>query len=71
MQFVRSFATSRRALASYACAKPSNLYIVRHGARLDQLEPKWREEAKSLGEYMQDFIIRGTRCWAILFSLVE
>jgi len=50
MQFVRSITTSRRALASYACSKPSNLYIVRHGARLDQLEPKWREEAKSLGE---------------------
>jgi hypothetical protein len=69
-----SAATSanRRALASYACVQPSHLYVVRHGARLDQMKPEWLDEAASLGAHRRaTFSFAQTYLSIILHATVE
>ena len=39
---------------AHGCDHPSNLYLIRHGARHDHLEPKWKDESKSLGLNVRD-----------------
>ena len=38
----------------HGCSKPSNLFIIRHGARHDQLVPGWKDEVSSLGLDVRD-----------------
>mmetsp|Transcript_56497 Transcript_56497/g.113156 ORF Transcript_56497/g.113156 Transcript_56497/m.113156 type:complete len:300 (+) Transcript_56497:22-921(+) len=47
-------ATARLLPHAAYCQKPTNLFLVRHGARLDFVRPEWKLEAEELGHEFRD-----------------